>query len=560
MENRSTLKILKENYKVVARLFKYSRGFRKSYIAALIINAFTMVRFSFIIGFSIQWVTDSAIARDWVQVENSLTFAVIAFVINSILYFFEGYLMLTRVEMMMAKVKNELCDKVLHLSAQYYDSNHSGDLQSRLTSDLALAGNAISFTLVDPINFIALGIANLIFIGLSSWKMAIICVILVALVIILNSVFIKRIQQSSEKIQSAIATATECFSDIINGIAIIKIFNLQQWIYNRYDNESKKVLYGQSRLIKMTSAQKSLNNLVNNVCNFVVLGIGAIFLSQGELTAGALLAIFRYVSTLVFAFTGFGMVLSEITESIVGAKRVLEILDLQEENQSNYRIKPNLSDRIVLAFENVSFKYENGQRVIENFSEKIQKGEKIALAGPSGAGKSTILSLIMGFYEPSNEDGKIILYGKDIREYSLEERRRLMTYVPQSNYLFSGTIRENIAFGREGATDEDVVEAAKAAYAHDFIIKQPQGYDTKVGERGVFLSGGEKQRIAIARALLKDAPIILLDEATASLDSESEREVQTALEVLMEGKTVIAVAHRLSTVKDADRIIVLNSI
>jgi ATP-binding cassette subfamily B protein len=223
MDNKNTLQMLKENYKVVARLFKYSKDFRASYIAALVINALTIVGFSFIVGFSIQWVTDNAIKRNWPQLEKVLIFAVVAFIINSVLYYLEGYLMMTRVEMMMAKVKNELFDKAIHLSAEYFDSSHSGDLQSRLTNDLALANNAISFTLVNPINFLVLGVANLFFIGITSWKMAVICIILVILVVIFNAVFIKKVQNSSERIQKAIASTTDRYSDIINGIPIIKI-------------------------------------------------------------------------------------------------------------------------------------------------------------------------------------------------------------------------------------------------------------------------------------------------------------------------------------------------
>ncbi|WP_054749937.1 ABC transporter transmembrane domain-containing protein [Ruminiclostridium josui] len=387
MEHKNTFEILKENYKVVLRLFRYSRGFRKSYIAALIINAFTMIRFSFVIGFSVQWVTDSAINRNWEEFEKAAWFAVIAFVINSILYFFEGYLMQTRVEMIVTKVKSELLDKVMHISSEYHDSKHSGELQSRLTNDLAAVSNAISFTLVDPINFMVLGIVNLILIALISLKMAFICIILVISIIILNFVFLKRIQQSSSKIQSTISAATERFSDIINGISIIKIFNLQNWIYNRYDNESKKILFWQSKLINASSIQKSMNGMVENMCNVGVIGIGALLLAQGDFTPGALLAIFRYVSKLVFAFTGFGWVLSEISKSMVGASRVMEILDLPEEDLNGSDIKPDYSKNDVLEFKDVTFTYGNEAKVIVSFSAQIKKGEKVAIVGPSGQGR-----------------------------------------------------------------------------------------------------------------------------------------------------------------------------
>jgi ATP-binding cassette subfamily B protein len=558
LKHKSTFRILHDNYKVVLRLMKYSRDFRISYMIALVINAFTMIRFSFVIGFSVQWVTDSAINRDWVQLEKALWFAGIVFVINSVLYYFEGYLMQTRVEMIMAKVKVELFSKIMHLSSEYHDKEHSGDLQSRITSDLEAAGNAISFTLVDPINFCALGIVNLVLIALISYKMAFICMALVAVVFTINTLFIKRIQHTSSKIQSTISAATERLSDMIHGISIVKIFNLQNWINERYDSENRTILFWQSRQVKASNIQQATNDLINNVCNIGVIGIGALLLAKGEFTPGALLAIFRYSSKLVFAFTGFGNVLSEISRCIVGASRVMEILDLPEERQDGLQIAPELSLKQALRFDKVSFAYENN-KILDAFSLEINTGETIAVVGPSGAGKSTLLQLVMGLYSLAEDGGKIYIRGKDMTEYSLSAIRQCISYVSQSNYLFSGTIRDNIAYGKSDASEEEIIQAAKAAYAHDFISKLPHGYNTYVGDNGIQLSGGERQRIAIARALLKDASILLLDEPTAFLDPEAEQEIQKALEALMKGKTVIVAAHRLATVKKADKIVVLEN-
>ena len=429
-------------------------------------------------------------------------------------------------------------------------------MQSRLTSDLELASESISFTLVDPINFGVLGLVNLALIAAISWEMAVICFGLVLAVIFINAVFMKPIEASSKKIQGFIASATERYLDTIRGIPIIKIFNLQQWIYNHYDKESKNVLSWQSRLNKITASQRSFNDFINLLCTFGIIAVGSFFLAKGRITHGALLAITRYSSTLVFAFTGFGLVLSDVTKSLEGAKRVLEVLDIPIEEEKCLEKSPIVSES-ALEFKEVSFGYNDEKLIIKDFTEKIQSGEIIALVGPSGTGKTTIMKIIMGLYPLPKEFGKIFLFGRDINEYTLEERRKFMTYVPQNNYLFTGTIIENISLGRVGATKEEIIEAAKAAHAHDFISKLPLGYDSQVGENGGLLSGGERQRIAIARALLKDAPILLLDEPTASLDSASEQEIQKALDNLIQGKTVIVAAHRLSTIKDSHRIIVL---
>lgn len=561
-EKKSVLQILKQNYKTIFRLLHYSKGFRKSYIFALVINSLTMVRFSFVIGFSLQWVTDSVLEGRWNEFRSAITFAVIAFIVNAILYYFEGYLMTSRVEMMMAQLKEELYAKIINLSSDCLDETHSGDIQSRVSNNLSIASEAISFTLVDPFNFVALGIANLIFIALNSWKMALICLLLVILTLLLNSLFLKKIQTLSEQIQQTIAAAVERYSDIIHAIPLIRVFSLQQWIFTRYDRENKKIFNDQKRLVKTTSLQQSLNELINNVCSFIMLGIGAIFLANGDITAGALLAIFRYVSTLVFAFTGFGNVLSQLTQSLVSAKRVLEILDYPEEPKSlkslNEQDCPQISNPFI-SFEDVSFAYSAGDEVLRQLNFKVNQGETVALIGPSGTGKSTILNILMRFYTTGVNQGTIRFRGKRIEEYSLEQMRSQFAYLMQENYLFEGTIRENIAYGKSDATDSEIENAAKTANAHTFIMQLKDGYDTQVGENGAFLSGGEKQRIAIARALLKNAPVLLMDEPTSALDVQTETELREALQILMKDRTVIVVAHRLSTIQNADRICVLEN-
>lgn len=558
---KESLHLLKMNYRLIGRLFRFSKSFRKGYIAALLINAFTMVRFSFVIGFSVQWVTDSAIARDWKDLNHALIFVGCAFAINSVLYYFESYLMQTRVEMIIGRVKQELMDKVLSLPAKYHNDHHSAELQSKLTSDLNSVNQAISFSLVDPVNFMTLGVVNMILILLISWQMALFCISLILLVLLINAFFLKPVYESSDNIQKAISAATERFSDMIRAVPVVKMFHLEKWTYDRYDNESKSILFWQNKLNRISSGQRSLNKFIDTFCTVGVLGAGALFLSKGFLTAGGLLAVFRYASQLVKAFTGFGWVLSNLTQSLVGAKRLFEVLDLDigEELPA-----PGLSaacgnTEAALQLSRVSYGHEPGRWIIRDVSETIRTGETVALVGPSGAGKSTLLNLIMGFYDLPKEQGCIAMFGSQMRQMTPIEWRSRMAYVPQSTFLFSGTVQENIAYGKENALEDEIIEAAKAAYAHNFIMELPQGYDTLLGEQGHLLSGGEKQRVAIARALLRNAPILLLDEPTSALDSASEQEVQQALERLKKGRTVIVAAHRLSTVVDADRILYLES-
>lgn len=559
----NTLQILKKNYRVVGKLFRYSKSFRKSYIAALLINSLTMVRFSFIIGFSVQWVTDSALSGDRAAFRIAMTYAAAAFAVNAVLYYFEGYLMISRVSMIMAGVKTDLYNKVLNLAPAYFDSTHSGDLQSRLSSDLAQAQEAVSFTLVDPVNFGMLGIVNLTLIARNSWKMALICLGLVALTVLCNSLFLVRLQTLSESVQENIARAAERYSDILHAIPLLRVFSMQQWVFARFDLENQKLVKDQKKVVKNSSLQESMNNLLNNICSFVMLGIGAIFLANGELTAGALLAAFRYVNTLVFSATGFGNVMTNITKSIVSAERVLAILDYEEERtcpkrQTGPKAKPECAAAAV-SFHDVTFSYQDGAPILNHLSFTLDQGKSLALVGASGAGKSTILDILMGFCSPESVSPNVQIFGKAIGEYPLEELRENIAYLLQDSYFFDGTIRDNIACGRPGAAVSRIEAAAKAAKAHDFIMDLPDGYDTQVGENGAFLSGGEKQRIAIARAFLKDAPILLMDEPTSALDSQTEAAIREALARLMAGRTVIIAAHRLSTIRDADNILVLKN-
>jgi ATP-binding cassette, subfamily B, bacterial len=269
---------------------------------------------------------------------------------------------------------------------------------------------------------------------------------------------------------------------------------------------------------------------------------------------GTMLAVINLLNGVVFMFTSLGNFIAQIQGSLGGANRVFELLDEPVEPE-RYVLKKTEDTAAMVELQDIGFSYNGTDRVLDGVSLSIGKGQMAALVGPSGGGKSTVLKMLLGYYPP--QEGNIVVNAKSIGQYSLTELRDMMAYVPQDAYLFDGTVEENIWYGRPKATREEVIAAAEAANAHGFITELPEGYATKVGERGTRLSGGQKQRIAIARALLKNAPILLLDEATSALDSESEQLVQDALNRLMQGRTTIAVAHRLSTIRHADVIYVI---
>lgn len=277
---------------------------------------------------------------------------------------------------------------------------------------------------------------------------------------------------------------------------------------------------------------------------------------SGVISAGTVVLIQIYIGNIFEAFFLLSRVFSKMTGSLAYADEMIEVFDatpdiLDPETPETDRIRDGR-----IEFRDVSFKYSDGENVFSNFSLAIQDGEKVGLVGPSGAGKTTVTKLLLRFVDP--QSGKICIDGQDIRSIRQDDLRKHIAYVPQEPLLFHRSIRENIAYGKADAADEDVIAAAKKAEAHEFIARLPKGYDTLVGERGVKLSGGERQRVAIARAILKDAEILVLDEATSSLDSESEHAIQEALDDLMNGKTAVVIAHRLSTIRKLDRIVVLN--
>ncbi|HYE10032.1 MAG TPA: ABC transporter ATP-binding protein [Patescibacteria group bacterium] len=559
MEKESMLQIIKNSIRLILRLFKFSKGCRISYIISLIINACTMARYNLLIGISIQKVTDYSLNREWDKLKDFLPLFIIAFVINTILTVLESYLLDTRLAIIKAQIQENLLEGFMRLPMSYYNNNHTGDLQSRLTSDLAATSSAMSFFLISPMNFLSYGMVSIIMIAYINLEIALICTILVISALLVNSVFLKPIHRSSRKIQKSLGKATACYSDIVSGISIIKIFNLQDWAIHKFKVENDKILFFGQKLNLIDSTQHSTNGFIDSICTFGVLGISALFLADGKISVGSLLAITKYAGILIFAFTGVGRVTTRILRCLAGAERALEIIDGPTEEDIKATKHYDASSNEVLVFDNISFQYDDSMQIISGITEKITKGETIALVGPSGVGKSTIMKILMGFYNLEEGNGSILLYGKPLNTYTLKERRSLMTYVPQTSYLFTGTIKDNISYGKDHATEEEIIEAAKSANAHDFIMKLPEGYNTQVGERGNFLSGGERQRIVIARALLKNASILLLDEPTSALDSESEQEVQKALDTLMKDRTVIVVAHRLSTIRNSDRILVLEN-
>jgi len=341
---------------------------------------------------------------------------------------------------------------------------------------------------------------------------------------------------------------TERLSNLLQGIEMTKIFSAGTQIVGKYRTTNVDFAKSQKRKNVFSACLEGINAGFDLLCSLAFLGVGIFYVEKGVTTIGSLTAIYAMYGAFSWQFLQIGRYIPELVNCISIASRVFEFLDEKEEPET-YNIAGSTGKEYI-EFQDVTFGYTKDRKILDHFSLGVKKGTSVAITGTSGRGKSTLAKILLGFYEP--EEGRISIGGKSMQELGLKNLRDMIAYVPQEPYIYNVSIKENIAYGNITATDDEIIAAAKAANAHEFIERQENGYDTIPGERGGKLSGGERQRIAIARAVLKNAPILLLDEATSALDNESERLVQDALDNLMKDRTTIMIAHRPSTIASAD--------
>ncbi|NJD04607.1 MAG: ABC transporter ATP-binding protein, partial [Ruminiclostridium sp.] len=441
----------------------------------------------------------------------------------------------------------------------YYERLHSGDAISRITNDIQVMEQAYSGQLRMVLFSIISGVGSAISMYALDWRIASMLTFIGLISAFVNIGFARPLRGLSDKIQQLMGVMTERLTDLLAGFHVIKMFNIGQIIVGRYDEKNE-----QMALFSIARSQKgALLGSANFLLGFLsfggIMSTGAFMVMLGSLEFGTVIAATQLLNGVTYMFLNLGSFIANIQSSLAGAARVFELLDEPAEQEryvaeERCDITDTRFENTMIKIKELSFCYEEGNEILNSLTLSVEKGQVAALIGSSGSGKSTIIKLLMGFYLPGK--GSITIAGKSIHQYSLAQLRDMVAYVPQDAWLFDGTVEENIRYGRIDASGDEVIAVAKAAYAHDFIMQLPDGYKTHVGERAVRLSGGEKQRIAIARALLKNAPILLLDEATSSRDSESERLVQQALNILIKGRTALVIAHRLSTIEHADVIYV----
>jgi len=454
-----------------------------------------------------------------------------------------------------AKVQKLVFDKALKLPMSYYENHHSGDIVSKLVYDADTASQIFTSRLrrvTTPIMSVVVYLIPMFWMC-PQLTLCLFAINVIALVV--NGKFIKPMKDNGKKMSQKNAAMTKHLSTMIQGIELVKIFAGSNKIVEDYKNDNSQYSKVQEEYCNMSSILTAINALFDSICSLAFLALAVVFIQKGITTVGEVAAIYTMYGSFSNNFLQIGQYFPELMNCIAHAEVIFDFLDEEEENWNVASIDwENESDKKIkyeyIDLDNVTFSYNSGKKVLDNFSMKVSKGKNVALTGQSGKGKSTIAKLILGFYPV--ESGVIRIEGKNISEIGIEKLREMIAYVPQMPYLFNVSIRDNIGYGKSEATEEEIIKAAKAANAHDFIMNQSHGYDTIVGERGSRLSGGECQRIAIARAIIKNAPILLLDEATSSLDNKAEQLVQSAIDNLLKDKTTLTIAHKPSTIAAAD--------
>jgi len=442
------------------------------------------------------------------------------------------------------------------LRLSYYDQRQTGKIMSRITNDLSRVQQFIAGGFQELlVNVVTMVMIALILLRLN-WQLFLMALAPVPLVIVSTIVFGRRIHRLYHRIWRRVGAVSGILADTIPGIRVVKSFAQERRESRRFALYSRDLMEQQLKAARISSAFFPFLGLVTGLGVILVFSVGGYMVLEGRATLGVLMAFTSYIWRFYMPIQRFGEMNNRLQHCITSAERVFEILDTDVEpigHSGGVKLEPL---RGGVEFRDVRFSYEPGKYAIDGMSFRVEPGEMIGLVGPSGAGKSTLVHLILRFYDI--DEGRVLIDGHDIQELDLSAFRRQIGVVLQESYLFHGTIEANIAYAKADATGDEIISAARAANAHDFIMNLSDGYDTVVGERGQTLSGGERQRISIARAVLRDPRILILDEATASVDTETEAMIQNALERLVRNRTTFAIAHRLSTLRKADRLIVLN--
>ena len=495
--------------------------------------------------------------REWIEDRSFIQVPILIVVIFALrgVFLYFGQYMTTKVGAMVIKnLRTGLYENITRQSPGFFSEHSTGSVLSRVMSDVQRLQVVSTVVMADLVRVAAMIPFMLIVVLVHDWRMSLFALIVLPLMAYPMVRLGKRLRRTSRKSQESMAEASNLLAETVSGIKVVQAFGMEKFETSRFRDALSKMLRVDLKAGRAAAAASPIMEQVGAIAGASLLVIAGFGISEGYIDPGNFSVVIGGLGVLYISVRKLNVVNVQIQQALAAADRVFEVLDTQPDIQQvpGAKILDGFDDEI--RFERVNFAYEHDP-VLLDLDLTIQRGSMVALVGPSGSGKTTVAQLVPRFYDPTS--GRITIDGQDVSKVTLASLRGLIGLVTQETVLFSDSVRNNISYGRDDISFEQIVQVAIAANAHDFIEKLPRGYDTQLGERGEGLSMGQRQRVAIARALLKDPPILILDEATSALDAESESLVQGALDVLLQGRTSLVVAHRLSTVRQADRIVVL---
>lgn len=542
-----------KNYK---RLLQYIRPYLKR-LGLAIVCIVVAAACNLYLPWIIKDMVDKVLAdKDMVMLYVICVSIVVVFLIRGIFYYGQSYLVSYIGQKVVIDVREVMFRKFQRMPMAYFDKHQTGETMSYITNDVAAIQSALVDQLIEMVTEGSILIGSIAMMIYLDWKLSLLTLVVIPLVGQAMKVFGRKLKRNGTVIQERAADITSLLQESISSIRVVKSFVREDYEIKRFINQNILNFQAAMKNVQLTSLLTPTVEFLAAVSVTFIVGFGGYEVVNGQMTAGALVAFLTYAVNLANPVKRLARVYGNLQRAMAAVDRVFAVIDMPEpiSDKEDAKSLPKIQGHVEV--KNVTFGYKEGVNALENVSLDVKPGQMIAFVGPSGAGKSTIANLIPRFYEING--GSISIDGYDIRDVKLDSLREQIGIVPQETMLFSTTVMENIRYGRLDATDEEVIEAAKAANADSFIRELPQGYDTPIGERGLNLSGGQRQRMAIARAILKNPQILILDEATSALDTESEKIVQAALDSLMVGRTSFVIAHRLSTIFNADQIYVID--
>ncbi len=556
VEPKDAVKVTKESLSKAMKIFQFVVPYKWTFVLGmvfLVLSNMTTLSFPLLIG----EMTKVIEGKSKFQINEVTIFFFGILILQAILSFFRIYTFAQVSEKAMRDVRQTLYAKIITLPIFHFEKRRVGELMSRITSDITQLQDVLSITLAEFFRQIFTLVAGVSLITYLSWKLTLFMLATFPVLVISAIVFGKFIRKISKKAQDELANTNIIVEETFQSIQAVKAFTNEQFEVNRYTKSLNKVL---QEALKAATLRGGFVSFIIFALFGGIVGVvwfGARLVAEGDLILADLLTFIFYTAFIGGSVGGLGDIYAQLQKTIGASDRILEILeDPSEMDVTLTESKPSIAfGKIEIQDVHFSYPSRPSVEILKGISITIEPGQKVAIVGTSGTGKSTLAQLMMRFYQPNA--GTIRMGGHNIQDMDVLTWRKMVALVPQEVLLFGGTIRENIAYGKPDATEEEIHQAAELAYAKEFVEAFPEKWDTLVGERGVKLSGGQRQRIAIARAILKNPHLLLLDEATSALDSESEKWVQSALEELMKNRTSLIIAHRLSTIRSADQILVM---